>query len=220
MKSLPANCLGAKKEILYECDPKHPFQIMIEMNGYSSIVEVGVFAASLASRILHDLKDKISIYYMVDPYKPYPESYDREPRAEELTQEYWDKYLQRAIGLTQRCPNKAFLIREESVIAARQLIGETVDIVYLDGIHDRPNLINDVYCWLQLICDGGMIGGHDYAARFGSYVETIDAIFGDGFNLYSGHNWFVPVTSESRKRYLSIIIDQYRSSLFEGVLSI
>lgn len=180
---------------------------LIKKRGYKRVAEVGVESGTLANRVL--VNADVDIYYAVDPWKVYIESYDRPPKEHEKQQSYWDSLFERVCKIKERFPQLE-IMRMPSVLAAVDLIqrGEVLDCVYVDAIHDGVNIVKDIYCWLSLVRDGGVISGHDYIKRFAGMCKALNQIFGDELklmvvnpsrpalstgNTFQGGNWWVEV---------------------------
>lgn len=195
------------QEIKKNIPKPHLFLYLIRECGFKRVAEVGVFGGNLTNRVLSNVN--IERYYVVDPWKVYVESYDREPTEKETQQEYWDGLYNRLVEMQRKfqCIN---IMRVTSVVGAKELMlqREELDCVYLDGIHDTENIIKDTFCWMPLIKEGGVISGHDYIKRFSGMCETLDQIFEDDLNLMlmdpskppsaykntaQGGNWWVEV---------------------------
>jgi predicted O-methyltransferase YrrM len=57
---------------------------------------------------------------------------------------------------------RAVLIKELSVPAARMFEDYSLDFVYLDAAHDYENVKADLEAWENKIRNGGLLCGHDY----------------------------------------------------------
>lgn len=200
------------------------------------VAEVGIFGGNLTKRVLQNCSS-IREYYAVDPWKVYIESYDRPPHARECQQEFWDELYQKVVDIQKLFPDKLIIKRMESIQCAR-LLAHTMtvdekkfDAVYIDAIHDAPNLVNDIFCWLPLIKDYGTICGHDYIKRYMNMMIALEDIFEDDLNFWivdktkdrkahknqgQGGNWWIHLTPEKKEKALDNLKRKYRMLLLMG----
>lgn len=189
--SLPRECIATKKG-LYELPYGDNMLVyLIKQYNLKSVAEVGVFTGNLTSRVLSSCEG-IEEYHCIDPWKPYPESYDREPREEELTEEYWNNIYQRVVGISKKY-SCVKIHRCSSLEGIERFDNGSLDIVYIDAIHDYENGKADLEGWRPKIKDGGFLCGHDYAPRFRGLIEAIDEFCGRELNVLKDSNWFLKV---------------------------
>lgn len=213
---------------------EHLFMHLIKTRGYKRVAEVGVESGNLTGRILNTTE--VDVYYAVDPWKVYIESYDRPPKEHEKKQSYWDSLYEKVVNIQKSFPQLEIL-RMTSVMGARKLMleelkSEPLDCVYIDAIHDAENIAKDLYCWLPLVKEGGVVSGHDYIRRFAGMCAALDQILGDELNLilvnpdrpataykntYQGGNWWVEVKGYSWKTDLILKIQELYPEAIEVV---
>jgi hypothetical protein len=203
---------------------EHIFSQFTGERGFKNVVEIGVASGNLANRVL-SLNKGIEKYYAVDPWKVYIESYNRPPHAKEKQQSFWDSLYERVVAMQERFP-ALYIMRMTSVRASKELtdIGEVLDFVYIDAIHDAENIVKDVYGWLTLVREGGLIGGHDYTKAYMDMCQVMNDIFEDDLNCmimdpskpalsykntYQGGNWWVEVTEEKKKLWYKRMHEQF-----------
>lgn len=189
---------------------------LINERGFKSAVEVGVAGGNLTKRALQLCLD-LDVYYAVDPWKIYIESYHRPPHAKERIQEHWDSLYERLLVIAKEFEPRLEVMRMTSVEASKIFDDYQLDIVYIDAVHDLENIVNDIYFWLPKIRNGGIISGHDYIAAFREMATGIDMIFGDDLNLLiknpdipalsykntdQGGNWWAEITEDKRKLFM------------------
>jgi len=198
-QSLPRGCCGSKKGF-FNVGKVHLLEYLIKKYQIENIAEIGVFTGNLTSRIIKNCKGIIKKYYCVDPWKPYPEHYNREPRPEELTAEYWEKIYNRVNGLAVRNP-EIQIIRASSMEAVDEVPDFSLDLVYIDAIHEYKEGLEDINAWINKVKDGGFVAGHDYMPRFKGLIRAIDQVFGDDIQVIKDSNWFVKIDADKRKKY-------------------
>lgn len=200
------------------------------------VAEIGVFGGNLTKRVLQNCPT-IKEYYAVDPWKVYIESYDREPHARECKQEFWEEIYQKVIDIQKLFPDKLIIKRMESIKCARDFAeqmttdNQKFDAVYIDAIHDAPNLVNDIYVWLPLVKDYGTICGHDYIKRYMNMMLALEGIFENDLcywlidkdksryahkNQGQGGNWWVHLTPEKKEKAIRNIESKYNMLLLMG----
>jgi hypothetical protein len=229
--------MNDKPEIGMDEIPKdHLLVHLCNLQKLEKIAEIGVFGGNLTNRVLANCPS-VKEYYAIDPWKVYIESYDRPPHARECQQEWWEEIYQKVLGVQSKFPDKLKVMRCESVKAAKDLKPEITtneskfDAVYLDGIHDAPNLANDLWCWLPLIKDYGTICGHDYIKRYMNMIEVLEGIFEEDLCLWvinkelprhahrnqgQGGNWWIHLTPDKKEKAMNNIRQKYYNLLFMG----
>jgi len=198
-RSLPNWCCGAKKAFV-DVGNMHMLEYLIKEYELKHVAEIGVFTGGLTGRVIKGCKGIIEKYYCVDPWKPYPENYDRTPRPEELTNEYWEKIYNRIAGMA-RNNSEISIIRDTSLNAVNSIDDFSLDLVYIDAIHDEENGLADIIAWMDKVKDGGFVSGHDYHARFHGMIKAIDKVFGMDVEVLQDSNWFVRMISDKRELY-------------------
>ncbi len=95
-----------------------------------------------------------------------------------------------------------------SAVAARQLLGaetffaatsdladcgaankQPCSFVWIDAVHDKPHVLEDIAAWMPLIRPGGVIGGHDHTPSFPGVEEAVREAFGEGGYEIRGSSW-------------------------------
>jgi hypothetical protein len=132
-------------------------------------VEVGCWTGESAE-IAAQFLDKL---YCVDPWLP-PDFSENEPLFDERTAAY------------RNIEKK----KMESHVAA-ECFGGHVDIVYIDGMHDRRNVARDILSWFPHVLMDGWIAGHDYdeMETHTGIVEAVNKILGVPAKTYSDSSW-------------------------------
>lgn len=62
-------------------------------------------------------------------------------------------------------------IRETSQEASFRFDNESLDFVYLDGMHTYEHVVADIKAWLPLVRPGGFLCGHDYVDYGDSWAK-------------------------------------------------
>jgi len=219
--SLPRWCVGVRqqKEVLRHeiadvTTNESLFPTLIERYKAQHVVEVGVAQGTLSKRMVMQFKGSLLDYICVDPWIPYPEWSDRPWKDWELSASWWERVYQKVKAWADKNP-EVTVYRMTSMEASRKVSDCSVNGVYIDSIHDFPNLVCDVWAWLPKIIPGGFISGHDYVRRFSGLIEAVDMIFGSDLRLVHklGGSWFVAIDSEDTKqKYLNVIRERVGES--------
>lgn len=73
----------------------------------------------------------------------------------------WSKKLERPAHKRLE-PYNATLVKRSSMEAARDVLDESLDFVYIDAAHDFDNVMMDLIVWSGKVRSGGIVSGHDY----------------------------------------------------------
>jgi hypothetical protein len=71
--------------------------------------------------------------------------------------------------------NKATIIRDFSINAAKTVQYDSLDFVYIDAIHTFESTLCDVLLWSQKVKKGGWICGHDYTGKYLGVQYAVEA---------------------------------------------
>ena len=217
--------MDSKPEIGKDVIPKdHLLVHLCNLQKLERVAEIGVFGGNLTKRVLQNCPT-VNDYYAVDPWKVYIESYDRPPHARETSQEWWESIYQKVVDIQKLFPEALKIKRTDSIKCSRELRDQMTtddlkfDAIYIDSIHDAPNLVNDLWCWLPLVKDYGTICGHDFIKRYFNMMLALEGIFKDDFNFWikdpersryghknqgQGGNWWVHLTPEKKQMQFKI----------------
>lgn len=132
------------------------FPKMIDATDLKIGVEVGVDKGEFSYCLL--AKSKLETLYGIDPwindfgsnYRPGffdPQGDNRLAEAQKRLGEFGDRVS---------------LIRNLSVVAAKDFPDKYLDYVYIDGDHSLEGIYTDIYTWVHKVRKGGILSGHDY----------------------------------------------------------
>ena len=122
--------------------------------------------------VLPDLK-----LLCVDPWTKYSRSVGDE-RAE---QHY-------KVAAKVLSPYNATLMRMTSMEAVKEIPNDSLDFVYIDGLHDFDSVILDLIHWTPKVRIGGIVSGHDYIHHFeGGVIQAVNA-YTYAHNI---HSWYI-----------------------------
>lgn len=143
---------------------------------YKKGVEVGV-CQGLFSEVLCQKNPGLQLS-CVDPWTPY-----RLRRKEEQEANY-------QTTLQRMQQYGATVIRKTSMDAVGDFADNSLDFVYIDGLHDFESVMLDIICWSHKVRPGGIVSGHDYCWGYqAGVVPAVDAyVRGKGIL-----NWYLTV---------------------------
>jgi methyltransferase family protein len=134
-----------------------PFYIKIasELPDGAQVVEIGVACGRsitfLAERLL--LFGKKANLWAIDPWVSGWE-----------TQNFWfDRFL-KAFLVVALQPEREMIhpVRAPSLKAVNMFEDQSLDMVFIDGMHDVANVKADILAWRPKVKPGGLFAGHDY----------------------------------------------------------
>lgn len=79
-------------------------------------------------------------------------------------------------------------IKKKSVDAATDFENLSLDVVYIDAMHDYENVKTDINAWKSKIKPGGIISGHDF--NEGSVAQAVRETLGEP-EIFSDFSWAV-----------------------------
>jgi len=150
--------------------------------------EIGVYKGDTMGRILERCPD--IEWHGVDPWVVCPEYtvahsgmvWDHDANYEK------SKEIQEQYG--ERC----ILHRATSVDAAEEVEDESIDIIFIDGLHTYDGVMEDITAWFPKIKPEGYICGHDYNGppRHQGVTDAVNECFGvDNINVDADLVWWV-----------------------------
>jgi predicted O-methyltransferase YrrM len=83
-------------------------------------------------------------------------------------------------------------IRRTSDKACKQIQDNSLDFVYIDGLHTYDQVKKDIKNYYSKIKDGGFIGGHDYAPAWQGVMDAINENF-KVEQTFSDTSWIVRI---------------------------
>jgi len=83
-------------------------------------------------------------------------------------------------------------LKMPSAVAAPKFLPNTLDFVYIDGIHTFHGVASDIATWLPKIKEGGFIGGHDYSPKFSGVKKAVGS-FHKPDKTFKDTSWIISV---------------------------
>lgn len=84
-------------------------------------------------------------------------------------------------------------LKARSTDAAPQFADASLDLVYIDGAHDRDNVRADIRAWRPKVRAGGYLAGHDYFWRFPGVLQAVYEELGKPRHVFRDSSWLVQV---------------------------
>lgn len=170
---------------------------IVNDNHVKRMAELGVYKGYLARHILRKCRH-VREYYAIDQWRVVKgEEYGRYARK---PQSEWDEYYTR---VCREIPYyRAMKVIKMPALEAVKLFPLPqfkgfFDLVYVDTSHFYQETHDEVKAYLPLVREGGIMGGHDYAATRPEHQgvkKAVDEIFGAD-NVIQGEDmvWYVKV---------------------------
>jgi hypothetical protein len=126
--------------------------------------EIGVFQAKTSEHLLKSFSQLT--LFCVDPFLDYSEF------EENRTQEQMEE--SKAIARQRLTPfgDRAQLIVDTSVAAAPLIPDGSLDFVFIDAIHTKEAVSQDLTAWFPKVRTGGLVAGHDFS--WGGVREAVE----------------------------------------------
>jgi len=154
---------------------------LISANSYKRIVEIGVWKGELSKMIIEQCNPEY--FMMVDPllveYNHF-EGYSCTMGEKPKTQRQLDNISKRLEKYD------ADFMRMTSVEASQLVPEESVDFVFIDGLHTYDAITEDIQLWLPKIKHGGMLAGDDF--KGGKYAKVVQRAIDDTVGLRNVNN--------------------------------
>ena len=147
-------------------------------------VEVGSWtgeSAEIAAQFLKSLT-------CVDPWEPPDFS---------ANEELFDKRTAAYPNITK--------LKKPSHVACHDFEDESLDCVYIDGMHDYENVYRDICSWFSKVKRGGWIAGHDYddMDTHVGVVQAVDELLGTPAHRFADSSWAFVKTDALVQHFLA-----------------
>jgi predicted O-methyltransferase YrrM len=78
-----------------------------------------------------------------------------------------------------------------STKAAEKIKDGSIELVYIDAKHDKPEVLQDIKVWLPKVKKGGYIAGHDI--HMDGVRQAVEEMFGTSYKTYKDTSWIVQI---------------------------
>ena len=144
--------------------------------GYKTGVEIGVSKGLHAKQLCKTIEDlKL---FLVDPWA----GYDTPQVSDEQANARYKACRKRLV------PYDVEYFRKTSMEAIESFNDNSLDFVYIDGLHTFDGVMSDLIFWSPKVRSGGIVAGHDYLEfPNGGIIPAVRAyVAGHGI-----HEWYV-----------------------------
>jgi len=152
------------------------YELFAEL-GYNRGAEIGVDRGGNSKQMFTRIPN-LNLT-LVDPWRAYGRSH-----SDRKTQEIFERCQRRLRHWTPR------YIRKTSVEASKDVEDNSLDFVYIDGMHTFDNVMLDLIHWVPKVKKNGIISGHDF---FYSYSEDHGVV--NAINAYTSshgiNDWYI-----------------------------
>lgn len=148
-----------------------------EAAGWTEMMEVGVFEGHQMEYWL-TATTRVRVWGVDSYSEPSSNNMDNESSIVGDSR-YWRISSRR----TKRFGSRAVLLRANSESAVKMFPPGFFDMVYLDAMHVRPWVADDLVSWWPLVRPGGVFGGHDYKHEAKWDVVGCVNLFGELMDL-------------------------------------
>ena len=100
----------------------------------------------------------------------------------------WEKCKEMIEAVLAPYPGSTLDRRPSAVVAINWPV-QSLDFVYIDGLHTYESVVNDITVWLPKLKKGAIIGGHDYSAGFPGVNQAVNEIFGGPDQVFADSSW-------------------------------
>lgn len=178
----------AIRYFIYKFYQYHTYEVLIPLikeNDFTKYVEVGVWKGKTFFEITKNLPNVFT--YGVDPYKS--ENYKNYSHSEPMNTEDQERYdkIKGEVNKRSKHYNNCKMLFKTSEEASKLFSDKSLDIVYIDGLHDYNNVSKDIKLWLPKVRVGGILCGHDFNLNHFAVVKAVDDILGCDNILVKGN---------------------------------
>lgn len=144
-----------------------------------TLIEIGSYAGESTNIFCKNFKSVISI-------DPYMENYDiNDPACHNMKLgEVYNIFVNNTEHLSNHIHIKK--ISDNAVI---DLVGNQIDVVYIDGLHTYNQVKMDILNYIPIIQKGGYISGHDYHPNWPGVMQAVHEVLGNPDKIFSDTSW-------------------------------
>ena len=137
------------------CDREQFIAHLVKINGWTRGAELGIYKGRTFLFLLHSCPNLTMVG--VDLWDTQPdnigsENYVRSPHA---MLEKWVRDRAEQFG------DRAIIIKDWTIKAAKQIVDNSLDFVFIDADHSKKAVETDIKVWRPKVKDTGWILGHD-----------------------------------------------------------
>lgn len=82
-------------------------------------------------------------------------------------------------------------ITNTSVEASTLFEDNSIDVLYIDGCHEKECIEADIAAWRSKVKIGGFIAGHDYCPEWQTVINEVNRVWGKPDRVFQDSSWVV-----------------------------
>lgn len=138
------------------------YKIMASAGGFTQGAEIGVKAGHNAKNMFEEIPGLHLI--CIDPWGAYNRT------SQFKNERYFERCKKRLFGCN------ATYLKMTSAEAINEIPDDSLDFVYIDGLHTFPYVMMDIIQWSKKVRAGGIVSGHDFFCNYQfGVVEAVRA---------------------------------------------
>jgi len=146
------------------------------------MVEIGSYVGDSTKIFLEYCKEIIS----VDPYINFYDPKDLSSYNYDMNEIY-----NLFINKFKTYPNFKH-IRKTSLEAAKEFENESLDFIYIDGLHTYEGVKEDILAWENKLKSTSYIAGHDYnPGKFPGVIKAVNELLGEPLKIFNDTSWVI-----------------------------
>jgi len=152
---------------------------LVREHNCKHIAEIGVYRGLLSKR-LWSTPEIVSLL-LVDPWAVSGAQRikngklsimdSRRRKGREWEQEELDEIYK---GIHRAAPSFVTILRMTSMEAVKLVDDESLDMVFIDALHDYEHGMEDIAEWRKKVRSGGIIAGDDFSTRFPGMCRAVE----------------------------------------------
>ena len=147
-----------------------------------TMAEIGCYAGE-ATKVFSVWCKKV---YAIDPWEDiYIDGKLRYPNKMGEVESAFDEMCKDVVNIVK--------IKTTSSVAVRKVKNKELDFVYIDGLHTRDSVKEDIRLWYPKIKPGGWICGHDYTDKHSEVRDAVNEAIGLPQKVFREGSWVVMV---------------------------
>lgn len=149
---------------------------LIKENNFKSYAEIGVWKGKTLFGIAKE--NKYVKIYGIDEYNPRNyKGYNYGTPMAKANDKAYSKIKQKVLNRSLNFKNVS-IITEKSLVAVKRFDNNSLDIVFIDALHDYKNVCADIKAWLPKVRKGGMLCGDDFKLNEFSVIKAVGDLIG------------------------------------------
>jgi hypothetical protein len=134
-------------------------------------IEIGTHHAIFADQFMSRFRGTITLIDpWLDQHSEFPTFY---PSMNEVSVSREDD-MRTAMVVMEKYGDRVTFVRRTGESASHEWEEQSVDFVYIDGLHDYASISRDIELWYPKVRTGGIIAGHDYHPDIPDVIRAVD----------------------------------------------